>query len=531
MITRTNRDIVQQLARLALALTSEKDHKRLLDQIMQGCLSLTNADAGSLYTVSETAQAQLEFTVLYNKTLGISQTPDNLPSITLYEPCGEPSKLVVVQTFLQQTPINIADVYHCDRFDFSGTRRFDEQFGYRSQSFLCVPLQDHEGEMIGVLQLINALGDDNQIQPFSEDQQLLIESLSSMAATVLTKHRLIEGQRNLLESFIKVIARAIDHKSPVTGKHCENIPAITQLLAQAVCDASEGPFRHTHFSADELYELQIASWLHDCGKITTPEHVIEKAAKLQTIFDRIELVAARFLQYKQHLYIQLLEQGRTEAAETDYLQQCQQLDQDLALLRRCNRGSEALAEEDQARIRALAEIQWQDSYGESHKLINENELHNLLIIRGTLTTEEIQVMRDHIVITQDMLEALSYPRYLQQVPEIAGNHHECIDGSGYPKGLKGEEMSLRARIMCIADIFEALTSPDRPYKKGMKLSQAFNIMGRMVEEGKLDAELFRLFVESKAYLSYAQSHIRPEQIDHIDPQALPGIRVLETELD
>ncbi|WP_027858757.1 HD domain-containing phosphohydrolase [Marinobacterium jannaschii] len=531
MITRTNRDIVQQLARLALALTAEKSHDRLLDQIMQGCLSLTNADAGTLYTLSQNQRDQLEFTVLYNKTLGINQKPDKLPSIPLYEPCGEPSKLVVVQTFLQQSPVNIPDVYHCDRFDFSGTRRFDEQFGYRSKSFLCVPLQDHEGEMIGVLQLINALDENGEIQAFSDDLQLLIESLSSMAATVLTKRKLIEGQRNLLESFIKVIARAIDHKSPVTGKHCENIPAITQVLAQAVCDSREGPFSEVQFTDDELYELQIASWLHDCGKITTPEHVIEKATKLQTIFDRIELVAARFTQYKQHLYIELLQQPHNDAQMQHYQQQCRQLDSDLELLRRCNRGSEALAECDQQRIQALAGIRWTDCFGQPQQLISDNELNNLLILRGTLTEAERNIMRDHIIITQDMLEALSYPSYLQRVPEIAGNHHECIDGSGYPKGLQGSEMSLRARIMCIADIFEALTSPDRPYKKGMKLSQAFSIMGRMVEEGKLDGALFRLFVESEAYLNYARSHIRPEQIDPFDPQALPGMQAAEATLE
>ncbi|MBY4676313.1 HD domain-containing phosphohydrolase [Marinobacterium arenosum] len=531
MTTRSHKDIVQQLARLALALTAEKDHRRLLSKIMQGCIELTNADAGTLYTLSGTHPDALAFTLMCNRTLGLEEPEADLAPVALFDRRGEASKLVVVQTFLQQTTVNIPDAYHCQQYDFSGTRRFDAQFHYHSKSFLCVPLKDHEGEMIGVLQLINAMDDQGQIQPFSAEQQQLVESLSSMAATALTKRKLIDSQRALLESFIKMIARAIDHKSPVTGKHCENVPAIALTLAEAVCEASDGPFGDTRFTEQQMYELKIAAWLHDCGKITTPEHIIDKGTKLETMFDRLELVAARFSQLKQHLYIELLERlpslsdNAARQARRAYEDRCRQLDEDLAFLRTTNRGGEFLADEALARIAEIGKVGWTDSYGSSHQLLTEDEIANLSIRRGTLTDDERNIMRDHILVTIDMLEALPYPKPLANVPEIAGNHHECMDGSGYPRGLTGQQMSLRARIMCIADIFEALTSPDRPYKKGMMLSQALTIIGRMVEENKLDRELFNLFVTSGAYLRYAEQHMAAKQIDQVELNTLPGLHL------
>ena len=520
MITGKNSQLVQQLAQLALALTAEKDHGRLLERIMDGCINISNSDGGTLYTVDETNSNLLNFTVVRNRTLGIESV--DLPGIQLFDEQGESPKLVVVQTYLQQSTINIPDAYHCQQYDFSGTMRFDAQFQYHSKSFLCVPLKDHEGELIGVLQLINAQNNQGEIIPFSEDHQLIIESISSMAATALTKRKLIDSQRDLLEAFIKMIARAIDHKSPVTGKHCENVPAIAQILAKAVTDASEGEFKDLHFSDEEMYELKIAAWLHDCGKITTPEHVIDKGTKLETMVDRIELVRGRFKQLKQHLQIAYL-QNPTDNALKAYEQRCQELDDDLAFLEKTNLGGEFLTDESVERIAQIAHIEWTDSFGDSQRLLNADEVTNLQIRRGTLNDSERKIMQDHIVVTIDMLEALPYPKPLANVPEIAGNHHECINGKGYPRGLTGDELSVRARIMCIADIFEALTSPDRPYKKGMMLSQALTIIGRMVEDNHLDRELFKLFVHSRAYMQYAEQYMVAAQIDEPDLSALPGL--------
>ncbi|WP_286237252.1 HD domain-containing phosphohydrolase [Neptuniibacter halophilus] len=522
-------EVVRQLADLTGALTSERDHIQLLDRIIQGCMYLTNADGGTLYTLNEENENELLFTILHNRSLGMHSKPRELSCIEIFNAQQQSSKLVVVQTFVQQETINIPDAYACEEFDFSGTRKFDKQLSYRSKSFLCVPLQDHEGEVIGVLQLINCQDDQGNIITFTDTMQHLVESLASLAATVLTKRRLIDSQRLLFESFIKLIGRAIDHKSPVTGKHCEQVPEIAMLLAGAVNQAEEGQFAEMGFSEQELYELKIAAWLHDCGKITTPEYIIDKATKLHTMFDRIDLVEARFYEYKQHLELELLRRHREldadamHKAQNALQQQIVRLDEELAFIRRSNTGSEFMAEEDKARIMAIGEISWINDTGESRHLLTQDEIDNLCISKGTLTDAERQVMRDHIKVSIDMLESLNYPRQLRQVPEIACNHHEHMDGSGYPRGLKADDLSTRARIMCIADVFEALTSPDRPYKKGMLLSQAMTILGRMVEDNHLDADLFRLFVESGTYLAYAQQHMTPRQIDQFDPASLPGL--------
>lgn len=525
----STQDIVKQLAELTGALTKEKDHTHLLDRIILGCMALTNSDGGTLYTLNEENENELRFTILHNQSLGIHRKPRDLPAIEIYNNHQESSKLVVVQSFVNRQTINIPDAYTCEEYDFSGTRKFDKQLSYRSKSFLCVPLQDHEGEIIGVLQLINALDEQGEITTFKTDEQELVESLASLAAAVLTKRRLIDAQRQLFESFIKLIGRAIDHKSPVTGKHCEQVPEIAMLIADAVNSDSNGFYANTRFNDIEMYELRIAAWLHDCGKITTPEFIIDKATKLHTMFDRIEMVSSRFREYKQYLTITHLE-ARLEAGgelpenrEQLFQQQCQKIDDDLAFITKANTGSEFMSQEHQARVFSIAEISWVDDEGQMRQLLTEDERDNLCISKGTLTDDERQVMRDHIKVSTDMLESLKYPKQLSEVPEIACNHHEHMDGSGYPRGLTAEQLSLRARIMCIADIFEALTSPDRPYKKGMMLSQAMTILGRMVEDNHLDQDLFRLFVNSGTYLEYAQRHMTPRQIDEFDAQALPGL--------
>ncbi|MDO6564474.1 HD domain-containing phosphohydrolase [Amphritea sp. 1_MG-2023] len=522
-------DIIRQLADLTSALTTEKDHIQLLDRIILGCMFLTNADGGTLYTVDDENDNQLLFTIVHNRSLGIHSKPRDMPTVEIYNAQKQASKLVVAQTFIQQETINIADAYQSDTYDFSGTRRFDKQLNYRSKSFLCVPLMDHEGEIIGVLQLINALDHNHQVITFPDDQQHLVESLAALAATVLTKRRLIDAQKHLFESFIQLIGRAIDYKSPVTGKHCEQVPEIAMLLADAVNNSTSNRYAQVQFNEQEMYELRIAAWLHDCGKITSPEYIIDKATKLQTLFDRIELLESRFREYQLQLQLDHLRSvaslSATDAqlAEQQLQRDCAKLDDDIAFLRQSNTGSEFMADSDVARIQQIAAISWIDNHGNTRYLLTADETENLCIRKGTLLTSEIQVMRDHIKVTIDMLESLSYPKHLAQVPEIACNHHEHLNGSGYPRGLTEEHISLRARIMCIADVFEALTSPDRPYKKGMLLSQAMNIIGRMVTDNHLDAGLFNVFVESGAYIEYAKRHMTPRQIDHVDLSTLPGL--------
>ncbi|MBV1788029.1 GAF domain-containing protein [Marinobacterium sp. D7] len=513
--------VARHLSRLALSLSAEPEHRHILEQVVDSAMELLGCDAGTLYIFRDD---KLHFSVLRNRSLGLKDNDPDLEPITLFKDDGTPSDLVVVHAFIDRTTINIADLALEHRFDFSGTFAFDRQFGYHSRSFLCVPLMDHEQQVIGVLQLINALDADGNVCAFNPEQQSLLEALGALAATVLTQRQLIDSQRELFESFIRVIAEGIDYKSPVTGRHCQQVPEIAMMLADGVNQTTSGAYAHTRFSAEEMYELKIAAWLHDCGKITTPEAIIDKGTKLEAQFDRIELVASRMREYQQSLLIDCLTRHPGDPQALKQVQErILQLYAEMDFLRITNRGSEFTSPEAVARIECLAQLSWTGVDGRQHKLLNDDEVRNLSISRGTLLPEELQLMRDHIRVTDRMLNSLVYPRSLSQVPEIAVNHHEHLDGTGYPRGLEGDSLSVRARIMCIADIFEALTAPDRPYKEGMKLSQALEIIGRKVEANQLDPELFTIFVREGVYKRYAERFMTESQIDTPELDNLPGL--------
>lgn len=518
---------VRRLNQIGIALSSERDKVQLLELILSSARELTCADAGTLYLLDSSAQ-RLEFALLQNDQLGVYLGGYQQPSVELFEPIslyldnGQPNEqLVVAWSVLHKQTICIADAYDPGRFDFSGTRAFDQQSGYCSRSFLTVPLVNHEGEVFAALQLINKLSS-GALVAFSETDQELAESLASQAAVALTNQRLIEEMKTLFDSFTRVLATAIDTKSPHTGNHCRRVPDATLFLAEAVSASDHPAVKEFVMNDADFYELKTAAWLHDCGKVVTPHHVMEKSRKLETVFDRIELIAARIEILLRDLEIQSLKQpSSADAAETLASEQAQLLG-DLNFLRRVNVGSEFTTDADLVRIQNLADKTWIDHNGTQQTLLSDDEKQNLSIRRGTLNPQERQIMNDHMVATLEMLEQLPFPKHLQRVPEYAGCHHERMDGKGYPRGLTREQMSIPARIMGVADVFEALTAKERPYKEPMKLSQALTIMGRMVEDNHLDPDLFAVFVEEAVYQRYAAIHLSPEQIDTVDITALPG---------
>jgi HD-GYP domain-containing protein (c-di-GMP phosphodiesterase class II) len=408
--------------------------------------------------------------------------------------------------------------------------------GYQSRSFLTVPMKDHEEQVIGVLQLINAVDPvTGGIIAFDRDDQYLVESLSSQAAVVMTNRQLIERLEELFVAFTKVISNALDEKSPYTHGHCQRVPEITMLLADAVSKTQHGPLRDFHLTEKDRRELEIAALMHDCGKITTPVHVVDKSTKLETIFDRIHLVDTRFEVLKRDARIEMLE-ARLRAPESidvvaleaEYTRYCAELDAARDFLRQANIGGEFMSPEKQAHVRSIGTAyRWHDSArmnadGEAQALLSDEEMDKLCIAKGTLSNEERDIINYHIVSTINMLEALPWPSHLRNVPEFAGGHHERMDGKGYPKGLTRDQMSVQARIMGIADIFEALTASDRPYKPGMSLSRSLAILGRMRLDNHIDPDLFDIFVREKVYLEYARAHLKPEQIDDVDESAIPG---------
>jgi HD-GYP domain-containing protein (c-di-GMP phosphodiesterase class II) len=531
-------DRLERLNAIGVALSAERDNKRLLEMILYGAKEITNADSGTLYTLTDDKQ-YLNFELLSNSTLDVQlggTTGQDIPllPIPLYFPDGTPNlSTVAAYATLQSKTVNIINAYEENGFDFSGTRKYDEIVGYRSESFLTIPMKNHEDEIIGVLQLINAIDINTQkIIPFSDANQRLVESLASQAAVAMTNHSLIEGLKKLLEAFVKLIANAIDEKSPYTGGHCRRVPELTLMLAQAAIDTKVGPLKDFSLSDKEFYELTIAGWLHDCGKITTPESVMDKATKLSTTFDRIALIEQRYALVKkqaecrmQQKQLAALREGRAVdfAAMADELTAFyQQCDHDLAFLRDANFGGESMRAEDKQRVQDIADMPFENEDGLTIPFLSENEVYNLQIERGTLTKEERAIINNHIAVSIDMLESLPYPKDFQRVPEYAGGHHERMDGRGYPKGLTGAQMSVPARVMAIADIFEALTSADRPYKKPKTLTESLNILGKMKLDNHIDPDLFDIFVREKIYLKYAYEFLEPEQIDQVNHATIIG---------
>ncbi|HHQ4619309.1 TPA: HD-GYP domain-containing protein, partial [Aeromonas veronii] len=438
-------------------------------------------------------------------------------------------------------------------------------------TFWPIALKNRDGQLLGTLVFLI----DERKKSLTPQRMAFVNALSSTAAVALTTQRLLEEQRNLLEAFIQLIAGAIDAKSPYTGGHCQRVPELTKMLAEAACEAKEGPFQHFSLDEKQWEAIHIAAWLHDCGKVTTPEFVVDKATKLETLCDRIHEVRMRFEVLKRDAeiaYWQARLHGGDEATlQTTLQQQWQQLDEEFAFIAHCNEGGEFMATEDIARLQQIAGRTWQrtlsDRIGISQDelarkqraaesplpvteplladrpdhlftrsnrdrlapdnpwgfqvntpeyLYNRGELYNLAIRRGTLTDEERYKINEHMIQTIIMLEKLPFPANLKQVPEIAGGHHEKMDGTGYPKRLKRDEMSIPARMMAIADIFEALTAGDRPYKKAKSLSEAIRIMGFMQQDHHIDPELFALFLRSGVYLRYAKRYMSPELIDEVD---------------
>lgn len=533
-------ELLNQLERLnaiGVALSSEPDNKRLLETILLGAKELTNADGGTLYTVTD--DDKLKFEIMRTLSLNISMggtTGKSIPfsPLPLYLEDKKPNlNMVAASCALNDETINIEDAYLAEGFDFSGTRDFDAKMGYHSKSFLTVPMKNHEDEIIGVLQLINAIDPKTkEVVSFTPSHQRLVESLASQAAVAMTNQNLINGLKNLFESFIKLIADAIDEKSPYTGGHCQRVPELTMMLAEAAMAANSGPFEDFSLNETEVYELKIAAWLHDCGKVTTPEYVMDKATKLETIFDRIKLVDQRFELLKaqrENAYLRLMLQASSEGAQpnTISLQEDikaihKQFDSDRRFIRKVNVGSESMKTEDQDRVREIAAYEFIDASGKQVNFLTADEVYNLTIPRGTLTPEERGVINNHISVTIHMLESLPYPKDLMRVPEYAGGHHERMDGTGYPKGLKRDEMSIPARMMGVADIFEALTSKDRPYKKAKTLSETLMILGKMKLNQHIDPDIFDLFVREKVYLRYAEMFLEPSQIDEVDETRIPG---------
>ena len=515
----TYNDQIKRLTQIGVALSGEKNINRLLEMILDEARRFTNADGGTLYIMSND-ETELLFAIVQNDSLNVHMggTGGEItwPPVKLINADGTPNHAnVSAYVAISGEAVNIDDVYDAKGFNFEGTKKFDHETRYRSQSMLVVPMRNHENDIIGVLQLLNALDPvTGHVIHFSPESQEMILSLASQAAVALTNNQLINDLKNLLDSFIKTIAAAIDEKLPYTGGHIRRVAQLSMMIADKINETKQGHFADAKFSDDQLQELHMAAWLHDVGKITTPEHIVDKSTKLEKVYDRIEGVKTRFELLKKEYQLAFNESPKIKAGSSmeDVEKEIKALDDEYQFLVQVNNGSEFTKDEMIVRIKEIAKRKWMRS-SQTLPLLSEDEIYNLSVRRGTLNDEERNTINNHAAITHKMLSQLPFPRKLRHVADYAAAHHEKIDGTGYPLGLKGEQLSLQSRIIALADIFEALTAKDRPYKKGNSLTEALKIMEDMARNQHIDKDLFELFIKEKIYADYAQRELAPQQID------------------
>jgi HD-GYP domain-containing protein (c-di-GMP phosphodiesterase class II) len=503
-------DRLKRLNEIGVALSVERDLKALLERILQEARRFTRADAGTLFLVQKDC---LTFEIAQNDTLRIAAGGRRgqiaVPPVPLNRESASGYAAVTGES------LNIEDVYTEQVHRFEGPKNYDRMTGYRTRSMLVVPMKDHEDQIIGVLQLINALRPEtDQVVAFSREDEALLQSLASQAAVAINNVRLIQETEQLFESFVQVMATAIDERSPYTGGHIRRVAEMAMLVAEAVNACREGPLAQVILDEAELNELRLASWVHDIGKITTPEWVVDKPTKLTTIFDRIELLRTRYALIRRTLEVEQAA-ARAPAADgaAEWETRLAALEEELHFLEQVNLPGEAMADADLERLRRIATKSYVPAPGaDPRPYLTPEETENLAISRGNLTREERQKINDHAVMTIRMLERIPFTRKLRRVPEIAGAHHEKLDGSGYPSGLKGDEIILQARILALVDIFESLSADDRPYRsKPMSREQVLRILQEEVDRNHLDRDLFELFVREKLYLKIDEIKARMKQ--------------------
>jgi HD-GYP domain-containing protein (c-di-GMP phosphodiesterase class II) len=505
---------IKKLSDIGRALSGVYDLNTLLEMIVDQARNFTNADAGTLYIVEENT---LRFKIVQNDSLKIRMGGKDGESIP-FAPVELNESNVSAYVALKGLSVNIPDVYNTDLFDFTGPKKFDQSSGYRSQSMLVVPMRDHYGDVIGVLQLLNATNfTTGAVTTFSQDYESLTESLASQAAVSITNAKLISNMAELFEAFVKVMATAIDEKSPVTGGHIRRVADLTLTMADVIHNTKEGPYKDITFTQDQIYELRIAAYMHDIGKVTSPVEIVEKAKKLQTIFDRIQYIRLRMTYISQKIrldgqnaQIELLKNGSDPKKLKDLEKETQVKLKEITEIRefinKCNEPGEFLDDEIIDRLREISQMTYTDDTEQQQPFLTEDELLNLSIRRGSITETERKKMQDHAAVTLKMLKQIPFTKKLKNIPDFAGAHHEFINGKGYPLGLKGDEIPFEGKLMAVTDIAEALTASDRPYKKAMPLETVYRILRSMAEKEELDNTLVELFIEKEVYKIYQHKY-------------------------
>lgn len=491
---------LEQLGRMVSQLSAEADSRKLPGAILSAALELTGADGGTLYLQPTTGLLCCEAVRIDSLHLALSgeELAGVLPVVPIPEERSNADP-PLLKSFLENHPFLIEDIDGSADV-LSAQQAFDSTFDYRTSLLLIVPLSGLPGDALGVLQLMNP-----QAETFSGQDQLLAAHLASSAGTVLRKNQQLDEQKSLFESMIQLIAGAVDEKFYLGADHCRRVPVLTMMLAQAVNRSSEPPFAGQVFDQQELYELEVAAWLHDCGKLVTPVNLVDKSQKLETVFDRIDLIQTRFEIIRRDEEIARLRAGLAGddlPVLADGQNRSQQVLEDLHFLATCNHGKKLMTQADQQRIQQIARrYRWIDRQMEEVSVLTEDEIANLSIESGTLNERERVKINNHALATIGMLDLLPFPEELQQVSEIIGGYHENRD----------EQPLLQARILAIADMFVSVTAENRPCRKTNSLDDALEILFEMRDAGQLDADLLELFVSERLHQQYAAEFLSDDQ--------------------
>ncbi len=506
---------IQKLNEIGTSLTGEKNINKLMQKIVNGAKQLCRTDAGTIYLMSEDKK-YLQFAIVQNTSLELSMGGDseniNWERLPLYNEDGSVNNTnIAALCAIENHLFNIDDVYKGVWQRYNGPKSFDDATGYKTKSMLLVPMINHENDVIGVLQLINKLDEKGNVIEFSSEDEDLILSMASQIAVTITNTKLIEDMENFLDAYMRSIATAIEKKSKHTSGHIRNVAKISSLIANAINNDKQYCYKNISFSKDEIKQLNMAAWMHDIGKITTPEYIIDKTKKLQTVFDRFDLIVTRFEIYKRDLEIQYMKE---QIDKTQYDNILSNLNADLDFIKNINLGIDTLTNNDLYRIKNIA-TKTLIVNGEKQNLLSDDEIYNLSIISGTLNDAERDIINQHAQVSIDMLETLPFPKKMKKVPQIAGVHHEKICGGGYPKNLSGDQISLEGRILAIADVFEAILADDRPYKQANTLNKAMHILYEKAINNEIDRKLLKFIVKNNLHIKYVQENLKTEQLDEV----------------
>lgn len=467
-----------KILNIGIKLTTEKNRNRIFSSILQSAMDITNCDASTLYLYEDN---KLVFKLMKTLSMGINRGVGGEP-ITEMPPVPMEEEHVCAYTAMHREIVNIPDVYNSSRFDFSGPMQYDKLTGYHTVSQLVIPLENNESELIGVLQLINALDAEGNVIPFSKQYHIIIRSLGSMAAIELTNLAYMDEMKAQMYSFVEALTTVLDQRTPYNAAHTRNVEKYAGMLADYIAKLYEEGKCDENFDYMRKEQLLLAALLHDIGKMVVPLRIMNRATRLA---GDIEKVDARFELLRSFYEIDMLKGIITDK---EYGERIADLEEELAFIHRID-SMGYLDDESYERVCRLAQKQHVKEDGTVTKYITEQEAEYLTIRKGTLTEADRREMENHVVMTEKILSKVRFHKNFAIVPRWAASHHEFLDGSGYPNHLTEEDLDLETRILTVADIYDALTATDRPYKKPVPHEKAMDILQDMAKEGKIDTQL------------------------------------------